>query len=176
MNSFVFKTIYWRLPETMLPDSLQEMAIDGQRGNEGIVLWLGRDDDNTAEITHLVKLRGPLIKKMPNQIHIESALFNEVADVAIEHNVRLVGQIHSHGRFYPLDLSWTDRLYGLQVPNYLSLVAPDYGLSSSVLSDCGVHVFKPGRGYIRLTRAEIAKQISTFSGPQLPFIEVGGRE
>jgi hypothetical protein len=169
------ETTNWRLPETVLPDSLQEMAIDGRRGTEGIVLWLGRDDGESAEITHLVKLRGPLVTKRPNQIHIESALFNDVADVAIENNVRLVGQIHSHGRGYSLDLSPTDRIYGLRTPHYLSVVAPDYGLSPCSVTDCGVHVFKPGCGYVRLTLAEVSKKIAIVRGPHLPFIEVGGR-
>lgn len=174
MNTLFSETTKWLLPETVLPDSLLEMAIDGRRGNEGIVLWLGRDAGDTAEITHLVKLRGPLVIRRPNQIHIESALFNDVADVCIEHDIRLVGQIHSHGPGYSLNLSTTDRIYGLHTPHYLSLVAPDYGLSESSLSDCGVHVFKPRRGYVWLSAADVSRQIHILPGPHLPFIEVGG--
>ena len=174
MTSLFSETTTWRLPATVLPDSLEEMAIDGRRGNEGIVLWLGRDDGETAEITHLVKLRGPLITKRPNQIHIESELFNDIADVAIEKKVRLVGQIHSHGRGYSLDLSPTDRIYGLQTPHYLSLVAPDYGLTPCSITDCGIHVFQPGRGYIRLSLGEVAQKLEIIQGVHPPLIEVGG--
>jgi hypothetical protein len=174
MNKLFSKTTKWLLPETVLADSLLEMVIDGRRGDEGIVLWLGRDHGETAEITHLVKLRGPLVTKRPDQIHIEAALFNDVADVAIEHNIRLIGQIHSHGPRYSLNLSPTDKTYGLQTPYYLSLVAPDYGLSDSSLSDCAVHVFRPGRGYVRLSTGEVSRQIQIIPGPHLPFIEVGG--
>ena len=174
MTNFFSETTKWLLPGTVLPDSLMEMAIDGRRGNEGVVLWLGRDKGEIAEVTHLVKLRGPLVTKLPNHIHIESALFNDVADLAIDHSIRLLGQIHSHGPGYSLDLSRTDRVYGLQTPYYLSLVAPDYALSDSSIVDCGVHVFRPERGYVRLSRAEVSRQINIVPGHHLPFIEVGG--
>lgn len=48
---------------------------------------VGRDDASVAEVSHLVKLRGPMIRKRPDQIWIGSDLFNEVADLAIEHKV-----------------------------------------------------------------------------------------
>jgi hypothetical protein len=173
MNSFFSDTTSWKIPETVLPDSFQEMAIDGELGNEGIVLWLGRDEDSTAEVTHLIRLRGPLVYKLPNHIHIDSALFNDVADVAIENKVRLLGQIHSHGVGYSLDLSIPDRRYGLQVPHYLSLVAPGYARVPVPVTRCGVHVFQPRRGYVRLGPLEIARSIQIVPGPHLPFIEVG---
>ncbi len=176
MNSFFSPTTIWRIPKTVLADSLQEMSIDGERGNEGIVLWLGRDECSTAEVTHLIKLRGPLIRKRPDQIYIDSALFNDVADLAIAHNVRLLGQIHTHGAGYSLDLSPTDRAFGLQVPYYLSLVAPDYGRSHVPITSCGVHVFHPGKGYVRLRPAEVFQSITVIAGPNLPFLVVGGEQ
>jgi hypothetical protein len=174
MTNLFSKTTKWVLPRTVLPDSLMEMASDGTHGNEGIVLWLGRDNGAIAEITHLVKLRGPLITKLPDHIHIESALFNDIADRAIEYGVRIVGQIHSHGPGYSVDLSPTDRVYGLQTPYYLSLVAPDYALSDSTIIDCGVHVFRPGIGYVRLNDAEVLQRVEIVPGPHLPFFEIGG--
>jgi hypothetical protein len=176
MNSLYSKTTAWRVPQTVLGDCLQEMSIDGEHGNEGIVLWLGREESGLAEITHLVKLRGPLIHKKPDQITISSVLFNDVADLAIEHKVRLLGQIHTHGAGYSLDLSQTDRVYGLQVPYFLSLVAPNYGRSLVPVTSCGVHVFLPGKGYIRLTPTEVNQHVAIIPGPHLPFLEVGGEQ
>src|ERR1700686_3853005 len=97
-----------RIPATGMPDALAEMAIDGREGNEGIVLFLGRDQDAATEVTHLVKLRGPRIEKHPAQIQIDAELLNDVTDIAIKNNVRLIGQVHSHGPGYSLDLSPTD--------------------------------------------------------------------
>ena len=54
----------------------------------------------------------------------------------------LVGQIHSHDRSYGVDLSWVDIKYGLSVPYYLSVVAPDYALNpETVWDDCGTHIY-----------------------------------
>ena len=176
MNPFFPATTTWVIPDTVLPDCLSEMALDGARGNEGIVLWLGQDQGGTAQVTHLIGLCGTLIRKLPNHIHIEAELFNEVADVAFELGARLLGQIHSHGREYSLDLSPTDRIYGLQVPSYLSVVAPDYGCSLVPFSACGVHVFKPGAGYVRLSQRQVSEKLQLVRGPHLPFRVVGGEQ
>jgi hypothetical protein len=172
-NRYFSQIDAWRIPETAIADVLAEMAIDGREGNEGIVLFLGREDLAVAEVTHLVKLRGPGIKKRPWQITISAALLNEVTDVAIEHKVRLVGQVHSHGPGYGLDLSPTDRSYGIRAPYYFSLVAPDYALSSEPIHRWGVHVFLERQGYVRLPPAEVSRRIQIVPSLRIPFITVG---
>jgi hypothetical protein len=173
-NTYFSHVETWRVPETVIPDSLAEMAIDGQQGNEGIVLWLGYDEREVAEVTHLVRLRGALIEKYPDFINIHPSLLNDVADIAIEHKVRLIGQVHSHGPGYWLDLSPTDREYGIKAPSYLSLVAPDYGNTNASIQDWGVHVCADGEGYLRLSPQEVHRRIHVVRGPHLPFLTVGG--
>jgi hypothetical protein len=174
MNQYFTNVERWRIPQSVVPDSLIEMALDGRRNNEGIVLFLGRDHDDFSEVTHLVKLRGPHIKKYPDLINIEAPLLNEVADLASSHGVRLIGQVHTHGRGYSLNLSPTDRDYGIQAPFYLSLVAPDYALSASSLKQWGIHVFMENTGYVRLNPTEIDQRIELVAGAQLPFLTAGG--
>jgi len=173
-NAYFGETDIWRVPKLAISNSLAEMAIDGRNGNEGIVLWLGRDEHDVAEVTHLVRLRGPLVQKCPDQINIAPALFNEVADIAIENRVRLVGQVHSHGVGYSLALSPTDREYGIQAPGYLSLVAPDYGTGITPIHDWGVHVFTDMH-YRRLSKQEAERRIQVTETPQIPLLTVGGR-
>ena len=74
----------WNLPAAALQASLAEMAPDGVRGCEGIALWLGRRSGATAEITHVVALRGLGIEKLPDRLSISPELLNEVTDVAID--------------------------------------------------------------------------------------------
>src|ERR1043166_4887285 len=102
----------WLLPEDVFRESLTEMARDGARGNEGIGLWLGQRCDGTAEISYLAVLRGPGVVKHPAYIRMDAGLFNDLTDLTIELGVVLIGQIHSHGPGWPLDLSPTDRTYG----------------------------------------------------------------
>src|SRR5438309_10108864 len=115
-NRYLSSTQLWRIPQAAIEDSLDEMARDGENGHEGIVLWLGKDTGEIAEITHLIRLRGSLVEKRKDFINIHPPLLNDVADVAIEYGIRLVGQVHSHGPGYGVDLSPTDRMYGIQVP------------------------------------------------------------
>jgi len=173
-NPYFAATQLWRIPRAAIQDSLDEMALDGDNGVEGIVFWLGKDAGETAEVTHLVRLRGPLVEKREEFINIHPALFNDVADVAIEHGLRLVGQVHSHGPRYGVDLSPTDRIHGIQVPSYLSLVAPDYARSRAALHDWGVHVYTSEAGYVRLSHDEARRCLQVIDGLRALMLTVGG--
>jgi proteasome lid subunit RPN8/RPN11 len=172
-NPYFSEIESWHIPEMVIAEALAEMAIDGREGNEGIALFLGRDDDGAAEVTHLVKLRGVGLEKYPDQINIHSSLLNEVTDVAVSSGVRLVGQVHSHGPGYGVGLSYTDRTYGVQTPYYLSLVAPDYALSAAPLQRWGVHVFMENQGYVRLRATEAGRRLRVIPGVHVPVITVG---
>jgi len=90
--------------------------------------------------------------------------------------VRLLGQIHSHGPNYPLDLSATDREYGIKAPQYLSLVAPNYGNTAFPIHTWGVHVFVEGFGYSRLSQEEAEQRLCIVEGPHLSLLTAGGAE
>jgi hypothetical protein len=150
------------------------MARDGAVGNEGVALWLGKRDSGKAEVTHVAALRGLGVIKKPALLIIESSLLNDVTDLTIELGVALVGQVHSHGPFFGTDLSPTDRQYGIAVPYYLSVVAPDYALRPHTsIGDCGVHVYESGLGFRRLSVAEVSRQIQVVTHAQIPVITVG---
>ncbi len=164
----------WRIPEITFAASLREMAHDGSQGNEGIALWLGRRHDGEATVTHLVALRGSGIVKQPDLLIIEPWLLNEVTDLTVKLGVALVGQIHSHGDWHGVDLSFTDRTRGIAVPYYLSVVAPLYAMDPNThIGDCGVHMYEPGIGYRKLSPAEIHERLHLTNGPAVPFITVG---
>jgi len=172
--SFFTPVSTWHLPASALAESLREMARDGLLGNEGVALWLGRRGNGRAEVTHLVAPRGPGVIKRPDHLVLQPKLVNEATDLAIELGVVLVGQIHSHGELYGTDLSYADRTFGITVPYFLSLVAPDYALRPQTrLEDCGVHVFEPGTGFRRLSPAEVSRRIVLVAGGSVPLITVG---
>lgn len=175
MNTTFFPPVeVWHLTEGVLEGSLREMSTDGIRGNEGVVLWLGRRAQRQAEVTHLVGLRGSDVIKRPDLLVISPWLLNEVADVALQLSVSLIGQIHTHGSGYDIDLSRTDRTRGIAVPHFLSVVAPDYGLRSDIgITDCGVHVFEPGLGYRRLSTREVEQRVQVVSGSPPPLLLIG---
>jgi len=164
----------WRLPRAAFAASLREMALDGKNGNEGIVLWLGKRDGAIVTITRVVCLRGDDVVREPAHLSVGADTLNEVGDLAIEHGVTFIGQIHSHGRHFGVDLSLTDRRYGVAVPHFLSVVAPDYALRpDTTLSECGVHVFEAGAGYRRLDTAESARRLVLTDDDNVTVMTVG---
>lgn len=172
--SFFAPVNTWYIPESALAASLQEMARDGVHGDEGVALWLGRRGGGQAEVTHVIALRGPGVTKRPDQLVIQPVLVNEVTDLAIELGVVLVGQIHSHATDFGTDLSYADRTYGIRVPYYLSLVAPDYALRPQTrLEDCGVHVFEPKRGFRRMALAEVGQRLHVVAAGSVPLLTAG---
>ena len=165
----------WHIPRSVWSASFDEMARDGREGNEGVALWLGQRHDGIGTVSNVVVLRGPGVVKQPAFLEISSALMNDVTDVAIELGAVLLGQIHAHGRGWSIDLSYTDRTYGIAHPSYLSLVAPDYGLRPDVLpADCGVHVFMPNIGFVRLSDHDAAQRVTLVDHPVAKPIVVGG--
>src|SRR5205807_2567168 len=159
MNYFP-KIDRWIIPEQALERSRDEMASDGRDGNEGTSLWLGTKQAGEARITHIVFLRGAGVYKSPLNIQVTPELMREVHESAQAVGVILIGQIHSHSRRCGVDLSPTDHAYGIRVPYFLSIVWPDYAQGESTrISDCGVHVFLPNKGFDRLSQNEVTKQI-----------------
>jgi proteasome lid subunit RPN8/RPN11 len=161
------------IPEGALLQSINEIALDGSMGNEGIVLWLGKRQRKVAKVTHLIVLRGPDVIKEPNFLIIKPSLFNLVTDVVIELGAALIGQMHSHAG-YRVDLSWADCIYGVSVPYYLSIVVPHYAMKIGTdIGGSSVHVFEPGTGYRQLTKREASRCIHIISGEHVPVLTVG---
>lgn len=136
---------FWLLPKAALQMSLAEMAPDGARGCEGVALWLGRRVAGLVTITHVIGLRGPGVVKRPDYLSISAELLDDVTDVAIERDVYLVGQIHSHSGSW-VDLSVPDKRFGVRAPGYLSVVAPHFARDPATPPKlCGFHVFAHGQ-------------------------------
>ena len=154
----------WRLPRQAVDLSFREMAEHGAGGNEGIVFWLGTIDGPEVSITHVVAIRGPGIVREPLFLQISAGAVNALTDAAVGLGAVLVGQIHAHpGGF--VDLSATDRRLGISFPNYLSVVAPEYAQRPEApVADCGVHIFCPPRGFIRLSAAEACQRLLVVEG------------
>lgn len=164
----------WIIPEDAFQVAIKELAESGATRVEGICLWFGNhDNDGIARITHSVLLRSPQIQRRPQNITILPQLMHSIHVKATENGVSLVGQIHSHSKRAGTTLSIVDRKYGFSVPSFLSIVAPDYCRNSNIsIADCGVHVFKQGTGYIRLSTAEAMNRVVLDGGIKSSTITV----
>jgi hypothetical protein len=176
----------WTVPHAALLLSFAEMARDGELGREGIALWAGTRAVDTGgaisvSVTHVIVLRGPDVYRSRGFIRIASNVLNDVTDVLSDlgGGVYLAGQIHGHPPECAVDLSPTDIAHGIAAPNYLSVVAPRFGMTRSPdLNLCGVHVFAPPRwnrlsvrqvkAHVSLTHATIALITVGDSPPSAP--------
>lgn len=163
----------WIIPEWALDASFAEMAADGRHDREGIALWAGRRSGNgggatihdsiaEATVSHVLLLRGTGVFRARGQIRITPELLNEVTDrlASLGDDVYLVGQVHGHPPFSSTDLSYTDVAYGIRTPDYLSVVAPHYGMRPhDMLRGSGVHVFESRSGWRCLEAPEIERRV-----------------
>lgn len=167
----------WVIPADAVRHAFGEMARDGVHGREGIAMWLGRYDGDTAIITHVARLRGSGIQKAAGRLFISADLVNDLTDVAIANKLTLIGQIHSHGPGGGTNLSPIDRREGIAVPGYLSAVAPDFALRAGTrLEECGIHIFIPGQAWQRLSAEDIRQRISVVDGVHVPVLVAGADE
>jgi hypothetical protein len=174
MSEFFPPIDKWQLDEAVLSNSFSDMRIDGELGNEGSCLWLGKRINGGAIISRVVALRGAGITKQPAFLHVTDELMFEVAELASAHDEVILAQIHSHGPGYGVDLSHTDHRYGIRVPHFVSIVAPDYAHQDVPLIDCGVHVFEPEFGYRRFKSVEVEQRFVFGKSHESSFVIVGG--
>jgi hypothetical protein len=168
----------WVIPHEAISVSYNEMARDGSLDREGIALWAGnRMDDRPTEcrVRRVVLLRGALISRARGFIRIHPELLNEITDTLADCGDAsyLIGQIHGHPPYSSTDLSPTDIEFGIRIPEYLSVVAPSYGMGTADISSCGVHVFDRESGWQELSRSEITARISLIRDPLVETCVVG---
>lgn len=175
MTDFFAMPERWVLPGFIWKQSLEDMALDGAKGCEGVALWLGRHHEGAAVISACVLLRGPGVVKRPNHLSISAGLMNQVTMAALELDLILIGQVHSHSPLASTDLSYPDRYLGITERGYLSVVAPEFAQNPATrLAHCGVHVHEGEAGWRRMAAAEISSRFELPDlTPRAPLV-IGG--
>lgn len=174
MNYFP-KINRWLIPEQILAQSINEMAIDGRMECEGTCFWLGQRVNSEATVSHLAILRGAGVRKSAFNVSIAAELMRELHDQAIARGLTLLAQVHSHSSECGVDMSATDHAYGVSVPFFLSIICPDYAQNNATkLLDCGIHICLPGKGYVRVRPEEVMDKIVQLPGLSATTLVAGG--
>lgn len=103
--------------------TLQLLQASGKRSAEGIVLWLGQDTGETAEVTHVLQ---PSHRASADFFHIPREGMDQIMDYLEKHSVRVLAQVHTHpGEAFhsPADDKWAL----VRHLDALSLVLPYFG-------------------------------------------------
>lgn len=152
------KSFSWLLPKNLLSESISVMAPQGRVGSEGLALWMGYKKEGNVYISHVIELFGPGFVTSPLHMSLSLSAMASLTQFAEQHNIFLVGQIHSHPGTL-INLSDIDKRMGIRVPNYLSVVCPHYAqIPETSMNECGVHIFDIG-AYRQLSSKEIKNRI-----------------
>lgn len=149
----------WILPQSLLDASIKIMQPSGRLGNEGLALWLGREEHgDVARVTHVLDVRGAGVRAGPLQLQISERAMARITDAAADLETFLVGQIHSHpGDF--IELSDVDQIYGIRIEGYLSMVCPHYAqMPNTQWHQCGFHVFE-GAQFRQMAQKEVTARV-----------------
>lgn len=73
--------------------TLKLLKASGGRNAEGIVLWLGHDDGETAEVTHVFQ---PTHRASADYFHIPREGVVQLMNYLDQHSVRVLAQVHTH--------------------------------------------------------------------------------
>ena len=142
--------------KNQITETIEALRHFGRNQNEGFVLWLGNEEDNTAKIEKvLVPPQKPIRSEYGVGYFITEETLYALNKYLREHNLRLIAQVHSHpGRAYHSD---TDDKYAIVTKEGgFSLVVPDFGFGASELEAWAIYRLK-GAKWKSLSRRKTRK-------------------
>lgn len=163
----------WVLGQSVIDTTMAELARTGRDRREGIALWLGQRNAETARVSHVVRLRGSGLVARGDLLEVSAHLFNEVGDVCADLNLVWLGQAHTHGGSWT-GMSRTDRRFGPSTPSFLSVIVPHFAEDDrTTLADCGIHLLDPSTGWKTLDRDEMESRIVVDLNVESAVVTVG---
>jgi proteasome lid subunit RPN8/RPN11 len=129
---------------------LQASSSSGE-ADEGLVLWLGRNIENTALVLGCAAVR---TTHTWGSVHADESALGPIAATARRHGLGVVAQVHSHPGADTRHSDGDDQLVFMPYESMFSVVVGEYGLGSIKPSEgAGLHQFQDGR-WIRVANPE----------------------
>lgn len=151
------------LPKTVLMETVGALRDYGQRGCEGLVLWVGGIHGRSASITAaLVPPQQSINDENGVGYFLDSQTMFSINRLLSERQLRLLAQVHSHpGRAYH---SRTDDLYAIvTTEGGLSLVVPDFAVGPVDLGHWATYRLRGGR-WLELAAHEVLELVRVSHG------------
>lgn len=121
--------------------ALQASSTNGQP-DEGLVLWLGRNIDDTSLV---LSCAAPRTSSSRGRVHVNENAIGAAASAARSHGLGIVAQVHSHPGLDTRHSEGDDHLVFMPYESMFSLVVGNYGLGSVDPADgAGLHQFQDG--------------------------------
>jgi proteasome lid subunit RPN8/RPN11 len=140
--------------------ALQSSATNG-RPDEGLVLWLGRNIDDTSVV---LACAAPRTSHDRGRVQIDEDAVGAAASAARAHGLGVIAQVHSHPGWDTRHSDGDDQMVLMPYESMFSLVIADYGLGSMHPADgAGQHQFQDGR-WIQVSNPESLMVVPHFLG------------
>jgi proteasome lid subunit RPN8/RPN11 len=117
-----------------------------RKGHEGILYLFGRTD---GVVSTIISIFRPNSVTGPGYFKVSSSEMAKVIRTAVNHNLQVVGQIHTHPKraFH----SEGDELGAkIRYSGFVSIVLPEYGRYLPDLSEAAIFIFKKERGFVEI--------------------------
>lgn len=122
--------------------AIQASSTDS-RPDEGLVLWLGRNIEDTSLV---LACAAPRTTHDWGRVHVDETAVGTAASAARAHGLGVIAQVHSHPGKDTRHSDGDDQLVLLPYESMFSLVIADYGLGSIHPTEgAGLHQFQDGR-------------------------------
>jgi len=130
--------------------ALQASSTDG-RPDEGLVLWLGRNIDDTSLV---LACAAPRTSHNRGRVEIDEDAVSAAASAAREHGLGVIAQVHSHPGWDTRHSDGDDQMVLMPYESMFSLVVAEHGLGSIHPAEgAGLHQFQDGR-WIKVSNPE----------------------
>jgi proteasome lid subunit RPN8/RPN11 len=131
--------------------ALQAASTDG-RPDEGMVLWLGRTDDDTSVV---LGCSAPRTSSHWGRVAVDEASIGALASAARDHGLGVICQVHSHPGRDTRHSDGDDKLILMPFESMFSVVLGDYGTGSITPGEggAGLHQYQDGR-WIQVSNAD----------------------
>lgn len=131
----------------------------GQRGSEGVALWVGRADDREFQVTQTVIPAQKGIRSDHGLAYIvDEAELRRLNVWLYESHLRMIAQLHSHPtEAYHSELD--DEGPIMTTVGGLSIVVPDFAMGPPDLKACATYRLSRD-GWIQMTAEEVTKLIT----------------
>jgi len=138
-----------RLPTLIVPAKVCEETARGLQSHsppdndhEGVVYWAGVADD-TLEAKFVLTVIMPEATTTPGSYDVSSVANATVVEAVHDHNLELIGTVHSHPGEKTSHSERDDEEAQLPHEGYYSVIVPNYAHDGiRPFTNCGVHVYR----------------------------------
>jgi hypothetical protein len=127
------------VPQSIADETQKFLRAAGRLGNEGMVLWVGKGEDDLFHVTDLLIPKQKGIRTREGVcVVVDTDEMHRINVELFKSGLRLIAQVHSHPT-HAYHSETDDEFAIATTVGCFSLVVPDFGARDFDLSECAVY-------------------------------------